>query len=53
MESLQQAKGNINTILQLRSLWLEGESLYAQAYRIFTAEYLRKHSLPYIFNSRV
>lgn len=39
--------------MQLRSLWLEEENPFAKAYRMLSMEYLRKHCLPYIFNSRV
>ena len=53
IDSLTQVKGNLNTINQLRSLWLSSHNPHAKAYRVFSMEYLRKHCLPYIFNSRV
>lgn len=53
MKTLEKAKRTLNTIRQLRSLWLDEENPFAKAYRVFTIEYLRKHSLSYIFNSRV
>ena len=53
MGSVGKMKKNLNTIMQLRSLWVDEENPFAQAYRTLTMEYLRKHCLPYIFNSRV
>jgi hypothetical protein len=46
-------RGSLNSISQLRGLWTEEENRFAKAYRILSMEYLRKHSLGYIFNSRV
>lgn len=34
-------------------MWTDGDNRFARAFRIFSGEYLRKHSLSYIFNSRV
>ena len=46
-------KDRINTIAELRSLWIEEENEFAKALRILSTIYLRKHSLNHIFNSRV
>lgn len=53
INSLRRLRGKLNTISELRSLWINSENKFAKAYRILSAEYLRKHSLSYIFNSRV
>lgn len=53
LASLSRAKASLNTIEQLRSLWLDARNPHARAYRVLSMEYLRKHCLPYIFNSRV
>jgi hypothetical protein len=37
----------------LQWLWSGTDNPFARAYRILSSEYLRKHSLGYIFNSRV
>lgn len=52
-DALKELRYNLNTISQLRSIWIDEENRYAKAYRILSLEYLRKHSLSYIFNSRV
>lgn len=51
MDELRRKKKNINTIADLRSLWTE--SRYSQEIRMLSCLFLRKHSLQYIFNSRV
>jgi len=38
---------------KLRSLWIDAENPFARVFRIISKEYLRKHCLGYIFNSRV
>lgn len=53
MRNLRSLRANLNTISQLRAMWMEEENEFARAYRVLSLEYLRKHSLPYIFNSRV
>ncbi len=53
MRNLRGLRSNLNTISQLRAIWMEEENEFAKAYRILSIEYLRKHSLEYIFNSRV
>lgn len=53
MRNLKSIRPNLNTIAQLRAIWTDDENEYAQAWRILSFEYLRKHSLAYIFNSRV
>ena len=50
---IQKYKNKINTIADLRALWLEGENPFAKAMRIISSKYVRQHSLSHIFNSRV
>lgn len=45
--------GRVNSIAQLQWLWGGVDNRFAKAFRILSLEYLRKHSLSYIFNSRV
>jgi hypothetical protein len=45
MEMVANLKGKINTIAELRSLWLEEENKYGKIFRILSSLYLRKHSL--------
>jgi hypothetical protein len=52
MRSVNMMKRKLKSIQQLKSLWLE-ENPFCKAYRIISIEYLRRHSLKYIFNSRV
>lgn len=51
--SLASIQDSLKSISQLRSLWTDSENKFAKVYRILSMEYLRKHSLGYIFNSRV
>jgi hypothetical protein len=44
---------DLGSIAKLRSLWLDSENRFAKVFRIISKEYLRKHALSYIFNSRV
>jgi hypothetical protein len=37
----------------MKSLWLEEDNKFHKAFRILSSQYLRKHSLHHIFNSRV
>lgn len=53
MQKLTIVRKKLKSIEQMRSLWLEEKNSHAKVYRIITAYYFRKHSLPYIFNSRV
>ena len=43
----------MSSILHLRCLWLDEENKFAKAYRILSDIYMRKHSLAYIFMSKV
>lgn len=47
------SKGKINTIADLRSLWVDEKNPFAKSMRIISIEYLRKYSWGHIFNSRV
>lgn len=51
--SLEYYKDHMSSIADLRNLWLDDYNKFAKVYRILSKEYLRKHSLVYIFNSRV
>lgn len=53
MATIRLKKRKVNSIADLRSLWLDEENPFAQATRILSSIFLKKHSLPYIFNSRV
>lgn len=53
MRALNSLGGHVNSIAQLQWLWGGQDNPYAKVYRILSLEYLRKHCLPYIFNSRV
>lgn len=50
---MRQRRRRINSIADLRALWLEAENRFAQPTRILSLIFLKKHSLPYIFHSRV
>lgn len=45
MRNLRGLRASLNTISQLRAMWMEEENEYARVYRILSLEYLRKHSL--------
>ncbi len=49
----QQFRGKIYTIRELKLLWLNEGNIFDTAFRIISSEYLRKHSLNHVFNSRV
>jgi hypothetical protein len=51
--SLEYFKKHISSIADLRSLWVDEENNFSKVYRVLSKEYIRKHSLSYIFNSRV
>ncbi len=51
MADLKKIKKSINTIADLRYLWTNYK--YAQCMRTISFEFFRKHSLSYIYNSRV
>ncbi len=41
------------SVSDLRKLWLEEHHKHAKIMRIFSMNFLRKHSYEYIFNSRI
>ena len=43
----------MRSIPDLRGLWIDEGNRFAKVYRILSKEYLRKHSLPTIFNSKI
>lgn len=49
----QKFRGRIYTIMELKLLWLSEGNQFHRAFRIISLEYLRKHSLNHVFNSRV
>lgn len=51
MSELAKKKKYINTIANLRDLWVEFK--YARCMRILSNQFLRKYALQYIFNSRI
>jgi len=51
MDELSKKKKNINTIANLRDLWVDFK--YSRCMRILSNQFLRKHALQYIFNSRI
>lgn len=53
MKQTMVLKGKINSISELRSLWIESDNKYAKAFRIISNLYLKRYSLHHIFNSRV
>jgi hypothetical protein len=53
MATIKMKKRKVNSIADLRSLWLDEENPFAKATRILSGIFLKRHSLPYIFNSRV
>jgi hypothetical protein len=53
MESLEKLGGQLSSIAQLQWLWGDSDNPFGKVYRVLSMEYLRKHSLAYIFNSRV
>jgi hypothetical protein len=44
---------HMGSIAALRGLWMEDGNKFAKVFRILSKQYLRKHSLSYIFNSRI
>ena len=50
-EYINNSKLNINTIRDIRCMWTHG--VFGKAIRILSYQFLRKHALSYIFNSRV
>jgi hypothetical protein len=50
---LESYKDKINTISELRSLWIEKENKFSKSLRILSNIYLKKYHLTHIFNSRV
>jgi len=53
MKSLNELKGRIHSISELRALWIPEGNDYHRAFRILSSQYLRKHCLERTFNSRV
>lgn len=53
MNTIRQKKRKVNSIADLRSLWVDEENAFAKATRILSGIFLKRHSLSYIFNSRV
>lgn len=53
MVTIRLKKRKVNSIADLRSLWVEEENPFAKATRILSGIFLKRHSLCYIFNSRV
>lgn len=51
MEAVYSFRNHIHTISAIRYLWQNHP--FAKAFRILSCEYLRKHNLQHIFNSRV
>ena len=41
------------SVSDLRKLWLDDHNKHAKIMRIFSMNFLRKHSCEYIFNSRI
>jgi hypothetical protein len=52
MTYIKHKKRKMNSIADLRSLWLPS-NIFSKALRILSHNFLKKHSLEYIFNSRV
>lgn len=50
---IRMKKRKVNSIADLRSLWLDSENPFAKATRILSNIFLKKYSMSYIFNSRV
>ena len=53
MDSLEFFKEGESSVVQFQGLWRSDGGKIATAYRIMSMEYLRKHCLCHIFNSRV
>ena len=53
MNTIRQKKRKVNSIADLRSLWVDEENPFGKATRILSGIFLKRHSLSYIFNSRV
>jgi hypothetical protein len=51
VEELKEKKKVINTIADLRSMWVDYK--YAKCIRLLSNLFLRKYALNYIFNSRI
>lgn len=52
MRAYTKLKGKILTISDLRKLWSAPEAL-SRAFRVISFEYLRRHCLKTVFNSRI
>lgn len=53
MKTVNHLKTRIHSISELRNLWIPEGSIYHQAFRIISCDYLRKYCLERTFNSRV
>jgi len=53
MKVIGQFKGQINSIAELRQLWIEGGNNYDKVFRILSHHYLRRGCFERTFNSRV
>ena len=51
LEGLKAIKKKVNTIADLRGMWEESEQ--GKCIRVISNYFLRKHSLHYIYNSRI
>ena len=52
MVELDSYKGGVSSICELQQVW-SGKGRISKAFRMLSMEYLRKHCLWHIFNSRV
>ena len=52
-EYIVRFKNKVNTIADLRSLWLQKQTRYAKVLRVLSQIYVRKHFFGHIFNSRI
>ena len=53
MESLKEKKKGINSIADLRNLWLDDKYPYAKEMRTLSRYFLKRGALSYIFKSRI
>ena len=51
--ALKARKKNLNSIADLRALWVTGEFRYAKITRVLSLYFLKRGALRYIFSSRV
>ena len=53
MVAVEQARGRIHSIKELRSLWSEDGHPFNKAFRVLSHQYLREHCMAKTFNSRI